>query len=341
MEQKDIDTYYRNNALLGLKNSKGIEKNIVRAGKSQQYLLHLKDDIVQIQNKRNKIGNRTAFRLGTRSKKEENDDEYEKNLAMIKERGKLMRNKEENKEIEKYNSDIDRIIPLNIYDNKMIPAHNRSSICKKVLFNVINNFHNISNSNFGNNDDTLESENSLRSTKHNTFRIKQRKGSTKRLTIFNSKLKLSFNKKTKKHLETEPPSPVYNRIAFLDNKLIRACLKKEVVTQKDLFELEENVNIKEIDVPVLKAIGAKYCENIQDPQEKEIMNDILNNGDPNGLVLLIQKLKKNITHLEIGGRVLEKKKKDTNLRRYLSMNRTANELDKKLIRNMYFHANIE
>lgn len=223
----------------------------------------------------------------------------------------------------------------------MIPAHNRSSICKKVLFNVINNFHNISNSNFGNNDDTLESENSLRSTKHNTFRIKQRKGSTKRLTIFNSKLKLSFNKKTKKHLETEPPSPVYNRIAFLDNKLIRAFLKKEVVTQKDLFELEENVNIKEIDVPVLKAIGAKYCENIQDPQEKEIMNDILNNGDPNGLVLLIQKLKKNITHLEIGGRVLEKKKKDTNLRRYLSMNRTANELDKKLIRNMYFHANIE
>ena len=53
MEQKDIDTYYRNNALLGLKNSKGIEKNIVRAGKSQRYLLHLKDDIVQIQNKRN------------------------------------------------------------------------------------------------------------------------------------------------------------------------------------------------------------------------------------------------------------------------------------------------
>ena len=65
-----------------------------------------------------------------------------------------------------------------------------------------------------------------------------------------------------------------------------------------------------LNVPVLKAIGAKYCENIQDPQEKEIMNDILNNGDPNGLVLLIQKLKKNITHLEIGGRVLEKKKKD-------------------------------
>ena len=158
----------------------------------------MKDDIVQIQNKRNKIGNRTAFRLGTRSKKEENDDEYEKNLAMIKERGKLMRNKEENKEIEKYNSDIDRIIPLNIYDNKMIPAHNRSSICKKVLFNVINNFHNISNSNFGNNDDTLESENSLRSTKHNTFRIKQRKGSTKRLTIFNSKLedKKTFGDRT-------------------------------------------------------------------------------------------------------------------------------------------------
>ena len=57
---------YHSNALLGLKNSKGIEKNIVRASKSQQYLLHLKDDIVQIQNKRNKIGNRTAFRLGTR-----------------------------------------------------------------------------------------------------------------------------------------------------------------------------------------------------------------------------------------------------------------------------------
>ena len=35
MEQKDIDTYYRNNALLGVKNSKGKEKNIVRAGKSQ------------------------------------------------------------------------------------------------------------------------------------------------------------------------------------------------------------------------------------------------------------------------------------------------------------------
>ena len=85
----------------------------------------------------------------------------------------------------------------------------------------------------------------------------------------------------------------------------------------------------------------KKMKNLHDPQEKEIMNDILNNGDPNGLVLLIQKLKKNITHLEIGGRVLEKKKKDTNLRRYLSINRTANELDKKLIRNMYFHANIE
>lgn len=251
--------------------------------------MHLKDDIVQIQNKRNKIGSRTAFRLATRSKKEENDDEYEKNLAVIKERGKLLRNKEENKEIEKYNSDIDRIIPLNIYDNKMIPAHNRSSICKKVLFNVINNFHNITNSNYGNNDDTLESENSLRSTKHNTFRLQQRKRTAKRLTIFNSKLKLSFNKKTKKHLESEPPSPVYNKIAFLDNKLIRAFLKKEVVTQKDLFELEENVNIKEIDVPLLKAIGRKYCDNIQDPQEKEIMNDILNNGDPNGLALLIQK----------------------------------------------------
>ena len=35
IEQKDIDTYYRNNALLRLKNSIGIEKNIFRAGKSQ------------------------------------------------------------------------------------------------------------------------------------------------------------------------------------------------------------------------------------------------------------------------------------------------------------------
>ncbi len=46
-----------------------------------------------------------------------------------------MRNKEENREKEKYNSDIDRIIPLNIYDNKKKKLPETFFVMKKCLDN--------------------------------------------------------------------------------------------------------------------------------------------------------------------------------------------------------------
>ena len=69
--------------------------------------------------------------------------------------------------------------------------------------------------------------------------------------------------------------------------------------------------------------------------------DILENGDPNGLVNLIQKFKKHINGLDINGKIADYKKKDKRFLNFKLINKKANRLDKQLIQKMYYHANVD
>lgn len=343
MEEKDINTYYKNNALFTLsKDNNILQKTIFAAGKSQKYLLNLKNDILKIQNQRKKMGKSAITHL--MRQKREKEDYYnvkeEEKLEKIKERGKFLKNKKENVELSAYNKTIMSIMPEDKTENQTLPSPIKRN-SRKLLYNVINHFEDISPSNnINNNEDTYSTDNSPRSTRRTTFKYETRKQIKKHLTCRNSNLKIFFQKK--KLGESKTNSPVQEGSLFLfENKYIKNFLNQKNVDRSDLLELERKVNLFELKFVVLRKIIEKYCECTLDPEERLIMIDILNNKDPNGLIKLIAKIKNNINKLEIKGKILEEKKKDKKVKKFYLVNKTINQLDKKFIKNLYHHANID
>ena len=228
------------------------------------------------------------------------------------------------------------IMPEDKTENQTLPSPIKRN-SRKLLYNVINHFEDISPSNnTNNNEDTYSTDNSPRSTRRTTFKYETRKQIKKHLTCRNSNLKIFFQKK--KFGESEKNSPVQEGSLFLfENKYIKNFLNQKNVDRSDLLELERKVNLFELKFVVLRKIIEKYCECTLDPEERLIMIDILNNKDPNGLIKLIAKIKNNINKLEI----LEEKKKDKKVKKFYLVNKTINQLDKKFIKNLYHHANID
>ena len=125
------------------------------------------------------------------------------------------------------------------------------------------------------------------------------------------------------------------------NKEIVDFLNKETVDKSDLIELDSQVRLDQLEFPVIKSILEKYFEFVDDNKEKNLIVDILENGDPNGLVNLIQKFKKHINGLDINGKIADYKKKDKRFLNFKLINKKANRLDKQLIQKMYYHANVD
>ena len=334
MEKKDIDMYFKNNALLSYKSEKILRQTVITADKSRKYLTNLKKEVQNKQNEKKTLSKTfmvmsTKGRLDLKKKDEEiceNDMQKMEMFEKIKEKGKYLKNKKENKELCDYNNRINQLIPHVIYTDREIESKNKTTLCKKVFFNIFNNFNNNNQ-----NDDTLSSDRSLPSTKPNTFRCEAKKKISKHLTVVRSKLKCqklpSLNK----------TSIYYDN----KNKEIVDFLNKETVDKSDLIELDSQVRLDQLEFPVIKSILEKYFEFVDDNKEKNLIVDILENGDPNGLVNLIQKFKKHINGLDINGKIADYKKKDKRFLNFKLINKKANRLDKQLIQKMYYHANVD
>ena len=334
MEKKDIDMYFKNNALLSYKSEKILRQTVITADKSRKYLTNLKKEVQNKQNEKKTLSKTfmvmsTKGRLDLKKKDEEiceNDMQQMEMFEKIKEKGKYFKNKKENKELCDYNNRINQLIPHVIYTDREIESKNKTTLCKKVFFNIFNNFNNNNQ-----NDDTLSSDRSLPSTKPNTFRCEAKKKISKHLTVVRSKLKCqklpSLNK----------TSIYYDN----KNKEIVDFLNKETVDKSDLIELDSQVRLDQLEFPVIKSILEKYFEFVDDNKEKNLIVDILENGDPNGLVNLIQKFKKHINGLDINSKIADYKKKDKRFLNFKLINKKANRLDKQLIQKMYYHANVD
>ena len=332
MEKKDIDMYFKNNALLSYKSEKILRQTFITADKSRKYLTNLKKEVQNKQNEKKTLS-KTFMIMNTKSRMDlkkqdeeigENDMQRMEMFEKIKEKGKYLKHKKENKELCDYNNRINRLIPHVIYTDREIESENKKTLCKKVFFNIFNNFD------YNNqNDDTLSSDRSLPSTKPNTFRCEAKKKISKHLTIVRSKLKCQ-------------KLPSLNKTSiYYDNKPIADFLNKEKVDRSDLIELDNQVRLDRLEFPVIKSILEKYFEFVDDKKEKNLIIDILENGDPNGLVNIIQQFKKHINGLEIKGKIEEYKKKDKRFLNFKLINQKANRLDKQLIQKMYYHANVD
>lgn len=332
MEKKDIDMYFKNNALLSYKSEKILRQTFITADKSRKYLTNLKKEVQNKQNEKKTLS-KTFMIMNTKSRMDlkkqdeeigENDMQRMEMFEKIKEKGKYLKHKKENKELCDYNNRINRLIPHVIYTDREIESENKKTLCKKVFFNILNNFD------YNNqNDDTLSSDRSLPSTKPNTFRCEAKKKISKHLTIVRSKLKCQ-------------KLPSLNKTSiYYDNKPIADFLNKEKVDRSDLIELDNQVRLDRLEFPVIKSILEKYFEFVDDKKEKNLLIDILENGDPNGLVNIIQQFKKHINGLEINGKIEEYKKKDKRFLNFKLINKKANRLDKQLIQKMYYHANVD
>lgn len=77
-------------------------------------------------------------------------------------------------------------------------------------------------------------------------------------------------------------------------------LSKSYLKYKDLTKIE---------FPVTKSILSKYLDCSTYRQEKHLILDVLQTEDPNGLVNIIQKLKRCINQFEVKGKVLDSKKR--------------------------------
>ena len=332
MEKKDIDMYFKNNALLSYKSEKILRQTFITADKSRKYLTNLKKEVQNKQNEKKTLS-KTFMIMNTKSRMDlkkqdeeigENDMQRMEMFEKIKEKGKYLKHKKENKELCDYNNRINRLIPHVIYTDREIESENKKTLCKKVFFNILNNFDNNNQ-----NDDTLSSDRSLPSTKPNTFRCEAKKKISKHLTIVRSKLKCQ-------------KLPSLNKTSiYYDNKPIADFLNKEKVDRSDLIELDNQVRLDRLEFPVIKSILEKYFEFVDDKKEKNLLIDILENGDPNGLVNIIQQFKKHINGLEINGKIEEYKKKDKRFLNFKLINKKANRLDKQLIQKMYYHANVD
>lgn len=332
MEKKDIDMYFKNNALLSYKSEKILRQTFITADKSRKYLTNLKKEVQNKQNEKKTLS-KTFMIMNTKSRMDlkkqdeeigENDMQRMEMFEKIKEKGKYLKHKKENKELCDYNNKINRLIPHVIYTDREIESENKKTLCKKVFFNILNNFDNNNQ-----NDDTLSSDRSLPSTKPNTFRCEAKKKISKHLTIVRSKLKCQ-------------KLPSLNKTSiYYDNKPIADFLNKEKVDRSDLIELDNQVRLDRLEFPVIKSILEKYFEFVDDKKEKNLIIDILENGDPNGLVNIIQQFKKHINGLEINGKIEEYKKKDKRFLNFKLINKKANRLDKQLIQKMYYHANVD
>ena len=332
MEKKDIDMYFKNNALLSYKSEKILRQTFITADKSRKFLTNLKKEVQNKQNEKKTLS-KTFMIMNTKSRMDlkkqdeeigENDMQRMEMFEKIKEKGKYLKHKKENKELCDYNNRINRLIPHVIYTDREIESENKKTLCKKVFFNILNNFD------YNNqNDDTLSSDRSLPSTKPNTFRCEAKKKISKHLTIVRSKLKCQ-------------KLPSLNKTSiYYDNKPIADFLNKEKVDRSDLIELDNQVRLDRLEFPVIKSILEKYFEFVDDKKEKNLLIDILENGDPNGLVNIIQQFKKHINGLEINGKIEEYKKKDKRFLNFKLINKKANRLDKQLIQKMYYHANVD
>lgn len=118
-------------------------------------------------------------------------------------------------------------------------------------------------------------------------------------------------------------------------------MSKETVNRQDLLSLVSKIDLTKIEFPVAKSILSKYLDCTSYKQEKHLILDVLQNEVPNGLVNIIQKLKKSINQFELKGKVLESKKEDYTFHRLKVVNKEANHLDKQLLQSMYYHANAD
>lgn len=126
-----------------------------------------------------------------------------------------------------------------------------------------------------------------------------------------------------------------------DNKHIKGFLSKETVNRQDLLNLVKKVDLTKIEFPVTKSILSKYLDCSTYKQEKRLILDVLQTEDPNGLVNIIQKLKRCINQFEVKGKVIDSKKEDYTFHKSKLVNKEANHLDKQLLQSMYYHANAD
>ena len=103
MEKKDIDMYFKNNALLSYKNEKILRQTVITADKSRKYLTNLKKEVQNKQNEKKTLSKTfmvmsTKGRLDLKKKDEEiceNDMQQMEMFEKIKEKGKYLKNKKE------------------------------------------------------------------------------------------------------------------------------------------------------------------------------------------------------------------------------------------------------
>ena len=243
---------------------------------------------------------------------------------------RFKRNKRENLQITEYNKKIRKIIPEQIRKDSDIQKNNKKIMCNKVFNNIVNTFEsNVSKEK----DNSTITDHSSKSTQ-NTFREEAKKKISKRLTVLNANLKC-------KNLPQLTINTSRSNLKSYDNKHIKGFLSKETVNRQDLLNLVKKVDLTKIEFPVTKSMLRKYLDYSTYKQEKHLILDVLQTEDPNGLVNIIQKLKRCINQFEVKGKVLDSKKEDYTFHKLKLVNKEANHLDKQLLQSMYYHANAD
>lgn len=63
MEKKDIDMYFKNNALHSNKSEKVIKQSMIMASKSKKYLIHLKREVHSNKDEKKKLSRRINIKF--------------------------------------------------------------------------------------------------------------------------------------------------------------------------------------------------------------------------------------------------------------------------------------
>ena len=137
MEKKDIDMYFKNNALHSNKSEKLIKQSMIMASKSKKYLIHLKREVHSNEDEKKKLSRRINIKFDEVSlndklllkQQEEEFDKIEKRrihkFERLKEYMRFKKNKRENLQLTEYNKKIRKIIPGQTRKDSDIQKNNK------------------------------------------------------------------------------------------------------------------------------------------------------------------------------------------------------------------------